>query len=523
MYLKIFFGFVLFLFANQLYAQINQIDVKHYKIELSVNDVDDTIKVLENISFSHINTQKPIVFNLKSRNKKGKGMQVSSLIVSEYASSFIHKNDSLYVTIEQPSKDHYYELSVNFKGVPEDGLVIGKNKFGARTFFGDNWPNRAQNWFACNDHLSDKSSIEYIVNAPQKYTVVANGGLISVQKKKKIKTFHYASTVPIPTKVMVVGIAELNQSVSGTINGTTVKSFTYPESEKEANKDLSMAPSILDFFSKYIGPYAFEKLDNVQSTTRFGGMENAGCIFYDENALDGSGNAEDLIAHEIAHQWFGNSATEKDWSHLWLSEGFATYLTNIYIEQNKGKQAFKEQLKKDRKRIVSFEKRYRHPIVDQSYKNLMDLLNPNSYQKGGWVLHMLRGEIGEELFHEAIRAYYQKYQLSNADSKDFQNVVEEISGTDLDWFFKQWLHTAGHPKLKIDANIENRKLALHVHQKENIFTFPFKIEIHCTEGPTIKRTLHVSQASTQKDIITSYPIKFVVFDPEVELLFERVK
>jgi len=107
-------------------------------------------------------------------------------------------------------------------------------------------------------------------------------------------------------------------------------------------------------------------------------MENAGCIFYDENALDGSGNAEDLIAHEIAHQWFGNSATEKDWSHLWLSEGFATYLTNIYIEQNKGKQAFKEQLKKDRKRIVSFEKRYRHPIVDQSYKNLMDLLNPLS-------------------------------------------------------------------------------------------------------------------------------------------------
>ncbi len=519
---SIIFGFVLFILASQLNAQIDQIDIRHYKIDLTVRDLDDTIEVIEDIYFSHVNMLKPIVFNLKSVNQEG-GMLVSSLTVSGHDAEFLHRNDSLYVMIDKPSENHYYELSINFKGVPRDGLVIGKNKFGSRTFFGDNWPNRAQNWFACNDHLSDKASVEYIVHTPQKYTVVANGGLVSVQKNKKIKTFHYSSTVPIPTKVMVVGIAELNQSLSGTINGTSVKSFTYPESETEANKDLNMAPSILDFFSEYIAPYAFEKLDNVQSTTRFGGMENAGCIFYDENALDGTGSAEDLIAHEIAHQWFGNSVTEKDWSQLWLSEGFATYLTNIYIEQTKGEQAFQEQLKKDRKRIVSFEKRYRHPVVDQSYKSLMDLLNPNSYQKGGWVLHMLRGEIGNDLFQEAMRAYYQKYQLSNADSKDFQNVVEQVSGTDLDWFFNQWLHIAGHPKLEIDANIENRELQLHVNQKENIFSFPFKIEIHCTEGPSIKRTLNISQQSTHKDIITRYPIKFIVFDPDVELLFERIK
>ena len=161
-----------------------------------------------------------------------------------------------------------------------------------------------------------------------------------------------------------------------------------------------------------------------------------------------------------------------------MSEGFATYLTNIYIEQTKGELAFQEQLKKDRNKIISFEKRYQHPVVDQSYRSLMDLLNPNSYQKGGWVLHMLRGEIGDDLFREALSAYYQKYRLSNADSKDFQNVVEQISGTDLDWFFKQWLYTAGHPKLDIHANIESRKLSLQVNQKENIFRFPFKIEIY---------------------------------------------
>ena len=265
---KIIFGFVLFILASQLNAQIDQIDIRHYKIDLTVKDLDDTIEVVEDIYFSHENTLKPIVFNLKSVNHEG-GMLVNSLTVSGHTSKFLHRNDSLYVMIDQPSENNYYELSLNFKGVPRDGLIIGKNKFGSRTFFGDNWPNRAQNWFACNDHLSDKASVEYIVHTPQKYTVVANGELISLKKRKKIKTFHYFSMIPIPTKVMVVGIAALNMDVSGAVEGKLVQSFTYPESTMDARKDLSIAPAILEYYSEYIGPYEFEKLDNVQSTTRF--------------------------------------------------------------------------------------------------------------------------------------------------------------------------------------------------------------------------------------------------------------
>ena len=517
------FGFVLFWTASLCNAQIEQIDVKHYKVDLSVNDNSDTIEVLERISFSHLDEKKPIVFNLKSIDKNGSGMSVSKITSNDKIVQFVHKNDSLYILVGTPSEDQYYEINISFKGVPIDGLVIGENKFGKRTFFGDNWPNRAHNWFVCNDHLSDKASVEFIVHAPQQYTVVANGALVSVKKRRKVKTFHYFSMVPIPTKVMVVGIAEFNLEVSGALEGILVQSFTYPESKKEAGLDLSLAPAILDFYISYIAPYEFEKLDNVQSTTRFGGMENAGCIFYDEDALNGTQSAENLIAHEIVHQWFGNSATEKDWPHLWLSEGFATYLTNIYIEKTKGDLAFKAQLIQDRNKVVNFDKKYHHPVVDMDYKSLMHLLNPNSYQKGGWVLHMLRAEIGDELFQKCIQTYYRKYSRSNANSKDFQNVAEEVCDRDFSMFFNQWLHREGHPKLQINSDFENRKLSLEINQKEGVFSFPIKVDIKCTEGPTIRRTIRITQETTRKDIVTSYPITEVIIDPEVELLYELVK
>jgi aminopeptidase N len=232
MKLNFILSFLLLCFVSLCNAQIQQLDVRHYKIDLSVNDLSDTIEVIETISFSHLDRNKPIVFNLKSVNADGNGMTVSSVSLKEEKIPFSHENDSLYVIVNAPSDDHYYELNIAFKGVPIDGLVIGKNKFGKRTFFGDNWPNRAQNWFACNDHLSDKSSVEFIVHVPQQYTVVSNGTLTSVKKQRKIKTYHYFSMVPIPTKVMVVGIAEFSSEVSGIVDGIVVQSFTYPENKK---------------------------------------------------------------------------------------------------------------------------------------------------------------------------------------------------------------------------------------------------------------------------------------------------
>jgi aminopeptidase N len=505
----------------QIFSQFSQIDVQSYKIDLTVNDKNDTIRVKEKIVFDYTDLSKSISFNLTSVNSSGKGMQVLKVLQGKNELDFKHKENVLMLNNFRPSSNKKIEIEIHFKGVPIDGLVIGKNKFGSRTFFGDNWPNRAQNWFACNDHPSDKATVEYVVTAPSSYEVVANGQLISKKINKKSVVYHYQSKVVLPTKVMVVGIANLSEKQSGTVEGVPVFSAVYPENEQAAFKDFDISPSILKFFIDYIAPYEFEKLTNVQSTTRFGGMENAGCIFYDENSIGGTRNPENLIAHEIAHQWFGNSASEKDWSHLWLSEGFATYLTNIYIQKTKGEKAFQTQMEKDRSKVIAFSKSYNHSVVDTNYTDLMDLLNANSYQKGAWVLHMLRTEIGDSLFQLSIQTYYKKFRLSNAETKDFQQVVESVSKRNFDWFFKQWLYQAVIPTLKISDEIEGKNLKIDIIQKDYVFRFPLVLEVKLQNGKTVFEKIQIIEKETLFTKKYESEIGSFRIDPNVDLLYQE--
>jgi aminopeptidase N len=196
-------------------------------------------------------------------------------------------------------------------------------------------------------------------------------------------------------------------------------------------------------------------------------------------------------------------------------------LTNFYIQKTKGELAFDTQLIKDRNKVIAFAKEYKHPVVDESYTNLMDLLNANSYQKGGWVLHMLRTEIGDSLFQQTIRTYYNKFRLSNADTKDFQQVVESVSKLDLDWFFKQWLYQAEIPTLKISNEIVGKTFKLKISQKEYIFRFPMTVEIKLQNGETILEKIQITEKETL--FTKEYASKIGSFriDPTVDLLFQE--
>jgi aminopeptidase N len=254
-------------------------------------------------------------------------------------------------------------------------------------------------------------------------------------------------------------------------------------------------------------------------------MENASAIFYFENSVTGGREREALIAHEIAHQWFGNTASEANWHHVWLSEGFATYFTILYQESVHGVDKAKQELLADRQQVINFNNRNPRPIVDTTITDYNNVLNTNSYQKGSWVLHMLRQEVGDSAFWKGVRTYYDRYKFSNALTVDFQKVMEEVSGKNLQSFFKQWIFTAGQPKLQVNWNYNaaTKDIILEIKQMQSGATFQFPLEVGVyydnAEKPVIQTFNIQKNAETFTIKADKVPTK-IVLDPNVKLLFE---
>ena len=189
------------------------------------------------------------------------------------------------------------------------------------------------------------------------------------------------------------------------------------------------AGDMVDFFSRLIGPFPYDRLSHVQSTTMFGGVENPTAIFYDDNGLSAAGRLRELtVAHETAHQWFGDAVTEGDWHHLWLSEGFATYFAALWLRHADGDSAFRAEMRAAGERSSGPDATSR-PILDTDATDLMGLLNSNNYPKGAWVLHSLRGLIGDSAFQAGIRDWYATYRDSTALSSDFARIMGAGGGT----------------------------------------------------------------------------------------------
>jgi len=356
-----------------------------------------------------------------------------------------------------------------------------------------------------------------IVTAPDHYTVVSNGIKVSeIEKPNHTKTTHWQETVPLPTKVMIIGVADFAVQQSGMVNGVPVYSYVFPENKEQGFKSYAYAPEILAFYDKKFGPYDYQKLANVQSKTIFGGMENSSAIFYFENSVISKG-VEELMAHEIAHQWFGDAITEKSWRNLWLSEGFATYMTNYYLENKYGEDTLKTRMKADRRKVLRFEKSRMTPVVDSAVTtNFTQLLNANSYEKGSWVLHMLRRKLGDSVFWRGIRTYYAQYKNRNDNTDDFRQVMEQASGIDLKPFFTQWLNTPGHPALAIEWKYDDDKKAIDIHitqQQDNLYQLTLELKT----GAQLN-TINIKDKETTVSIPAAAKPENVIADPNVNLL-----
>jgi aminopeptidase N len=523
--------FSFFILVFQVYAwdhyKINpDIDIIHYEFSVSINDTSNIIFGNAVITLNFKGPVRSFELDLKDVDSTGKGMSIKSVTFNEVHVSWTHNNNKVNITLDSSAtKGSKGVIAISYSGTPADGLIISKNKFGNRTFFADHWPDRASNYLPCVDHPSDKATVDFIITAPLHYEIVASGYLIERSDfPDGTKLTHWREDVPLPVKVMTFGAAEFAVQMSGNVNSTPVWTWVYPENRKEGFYDYSIAVKPLAFYSKLIGPYPYEKLANVQSKTIFGGLENAGCIFYSENSVTGQGKAEGLMAHEIAHQWFGNSVTEGDWHHIWLSEGFATYMTSVYMEMSYGKEKLTESMKSDRERIIRSYERFPVPVIDTTITDLMRLLSANSYQKGAWVLHMLRDEIGEEPFWKGIRLYYERFRDKNALTDDFKNVMEEVSGKNLEKFFFQWLYVAGQPDLNIRTVEGSKKgwINIIIEQKQNyLFSFSLELLLKDSKG---SRTEKIAI----KDRITRINIQAddkaeIIADPETKLLYRQVQ
>ncbi len=358
---------------------------------------------------------------------------------------------------------------IRYAGVPRTGLVFGTDDTGNRVVFADNWPDQARGWFPSHDYPGDKASVAFHVEVAAGLQVRANGLLDKVDTLPGGHTvWHYRIREPIPTYTMVVGVARFAVTPMGmaacALKCVPQSVWTFPADSAWAVAGPFHAVSgMVDLFSAEFGSYPYEELAHVQAVTRYGGVENSGAIWYDYKAIARHTFAERTVAHETGHQWFGDGVTEGDWHHLWLSEGFATYLAALWAEHTGGDTALAAAMRRAADAVFS-SKDTERPILDFQATDLMGLLNSNNYPKGSWVLHSLRGMVGDSTFFAGMRMYYARFRNRNALSSDFAAAMNEAAGKDLTWYFLQALTQPGYPDLVVRATQAGDSLTLRVRQ-----------------------------------------------------------
>jgi aminopeptidase N len=502
------------------------VDALHYVFRVTLRDDSDEIagEATADVRFVKEGLTE-FALDLASAGRD-KGMMVSAVTAGGAAVRYVHENDRLRIVLDPPSKaSERRQFTTCYRGVPAGGLRIGPNKHGERTFFSLNWPDKARQWLPLIDHPYDKATSEFIVIAPARYQVVANGLL---QETTDLgdgrRRTHWKQSVPIASWLNAIGVAQFAAHHAAPVKGVPLQTWVFHQDRDVGLRALEgPARKAIEFYSDYVGPYPYEKLANVQAAGLSGGTEHASAIFYGENSVTGR-PVTSLVAHEIAHQWFGNSVTEKDWDDVWLSEGFATYFTLLFTEHYEGRDAFVAGLKRSRNLVFAAEKRdARLGVIHDNLADTRRVLNQLVYQKGAWTLHLLRGQVGADKFQAGIRDYYKRYRDGNASADDLRRVMEENSGQDLSWFFKQWLRRAGSPVVegnwRYDPDAKRIEIELAQTQPGEPYRLPLEVGIsqEGAEAPRIVK-VEMTQLKQRFEIAADKEPASVVLDPNASML-----
>ena len=518
------------LFSKDPYPKNPNIDILNYSFELHLNDSNNIIYGEANIRLNIKPSEKNVRLDLISQNNSGNGMAVEKILFNGNEISYSHLNDEININTENVKYSSSDVITIKYSGIPITGLIIGPNMHGDRTFFSDNWPNKARNWLPLVDHPYDKSTSEFIIIAPDHYQVISNGLLVEESNlDNNLKKTHWRQSVPISCWLYAIGVAEFAVDYVDYFEGKSIQTWVYKQDRDKGFYDFKVPTKhTLEFFSDYVGPFAYEKLANVQSNSVKGGMESATAIFYSDVSVTGDRSTRwrNVIIHEVAHQWFGNCVTEYDWDDVWLSEGFATYFTLMFREHAYGRDDFVQGLLNAKDRVFDFyEKDKNASIVHDNLKDMKDVLTYSlQYQKGAWVLHMLRNYVGEEAFRKGIRNYYNKYFNSNTTTEEFKIEIEKTSGLDLDTFFDQWLYNGGNIILDGAWKYDSKKKQIYfeIDQVQNdgyYFEMPLEIGLVFDDKNLYKiETINLEKSNRRYYISSEYKPIDIIIDPNTKLL-----
>jgi aminopeptidase N len=386
-------------------------------------------------------------------------------------------------------------LAIDYKGAPRRGLYfVGPD---------DGYPKKplqvwtqgqdedSRYWFPCFDAPSEKATTEVKVTVPASMFALSNGILVSDKTSSSTRTLHWRLDVPHSCYLITLAVGDFG-TVETKWHDTPVVYYAERGREEAAERTLARTPQMLELFSQKFGvPYPYPRYAQVfVADFIFGGMENTSATTLTDSVLMDERAAIDydidaLVAHELAHQWFGDLVTCRDWGEGWLNEGFATYSEYIWREHHEGRDAADLELEEWAEQYLGEDAgRYRRTIATKLYDEPIDIFDHHLYEKGGRVLHMLRHVLGDELFYKSLAHYLDKHRHGLVESRDLARAVEDATGKVVDWFFSQWvIDGAGHPELELaigwDPDRALATVAVQQTQKAEgrtpIFRLPTKI------------------------------------------------
>jgi len=475
-------GFVPLSFARLTEQEIQK-RIYYYKIQIELKAGENKFQGKVNIHAKILGHGNFIEFDLTSK------AVVDSVFVDGKVAAYTFANDKLRIVA---SDDHFVK-NINVKicytaHYDNDGLRID-TEYNTTRISSYGLPYTARLWWPCKDKPSDKAdSADIVITAPKGLTAVSNGKLTKqITNADSTSTFYWSVRYPIYPDVISLAVGNY-VSFTRYYKNMPMVFYVFPEDLEKAEKDFSVLPEIIKSHVKCFGEYPFikEKYGVAEFTTE-SYREHQTIPSLGKKYVTGEDKYERILAHELAHQWFGNSLSVKSWTDVWLNEGFATYAFALWVENNKGKDSYF-------KTINSFNKKdFPGTVHVRDTTNADSMFNTSTFLKGALILHMLRHVMGDQLFFSTIKKYIQKYSGKNVSTADFVQVCENYFGHTLKWFFNEWLYTTSRPQFDLKYAYTGMdkayliKVRLKQLQKDGtVFKIPVDIQVNFKDGSSSK-------------------------------------